>query len=418
MVTRIKITQEIVEVGVTQEVSRIIVVSPFSVQQGILPSEFNGKGVILIGTGVGTFIAFTPGANGTYLKYDSTQPAGVVADTPVLTIEDTVNYLMNGGFNFARRQVPGTLTTIASGSYGPDRWKVYAENASVQYRRVDASSESGLTSPYMGEFSKITNAGKFLVAQPLENLDTLKFRGKTVSFQLKMKANTTKRVKIAIAELQAAGVADTIPAIVSAWGADTVDPTFGANLAVITTSVACDLTTSMQTFSFSGTFPATSKNLLVMVWSDSDMAVSDTVTIAEASLYIGSSVRSWNSRLMSIERPMLDRYYWKTFPEDIAPATNAGLASGFMFPTQVAGATTQVMSQRFPVGMRTTPTVVTFNPSAANAQVRNDTAGADCTTTTVAASTSKDQFSITAVGPAGGAIGQRLWVHITADAEL
>src|SRR5689334_7601271 len=38
------------------------------------------------------------------------------------------NCLINGGFDFAQRQDPATLTTIAIDNYGPDRWRVSREN--------------------------------------------------------------------------------------------------------------------------------------------------------------------------------------------------------------------------------------------------------------------------------------------------
>lgn len=407
--------EQVADIELTEQAAIIIETYDFDLPNGITASEYTGKGVILVGLGAGLFAAFPPGADGEYLVYDSSEALGVRSEIPSLTVNDTTNHLINGGFNFAQRQTPATLTTITDGSYGPDRWKMTRENADLQYRRVDASGESGLTSPYYGEFKKITNAGKMLMCQPLEKLDTLKFRGKVIGFQLGMKSNSARTMKIAVVELQAAGVADTLPTLVSAWGADGTDPTLGANLATISTPTSCSVTTSWQTFQFTGTFPSNSKNLLVMVWSNADCAVNDTLGMAEAGLYFGSTLRSWTPRHTSIELQLCRRYYWKTFELETAPAQSVS-SSAFRFIAGKAGGTTQYGSFALPAPMRITPTCTTYNISAANSQVRDGTAAADCSGTSVVAEGST--IFINATGNASTAVGNRLHVHITADAEL
>lgn len=333
-------------ININNQTVRVVRVYNRNVPSGITEVEFTQKGGILVGTGSGTFIEQAPGANGTFLKYDSTQPGGVTAAIPTITIDDTTNHLLNGGFDFAQRQTPGTLTTITDEKYGPDRWRMTRENADLQYIRVDGSSESGLTSPYFGQFKKITNAGKILIFQPLEYLDTLKFRGKTVNFQLQMKASAAKTIKIAIVELATGGTADTLPAAtVSAWAADGTDPTLGANYATIGTPTTCSVTTAWQTFQFTGAFPASSKNLLVMVWSNADFAANDTLSLAEAGLYFGSSLRGWTPRSYGQELHLCQRYYYLH-------------ASGNTKHISMAAAYTATNAQgevKFPATMRTTP---------------------------------------------------------------
>jgi hypothetical protein len=289
----LRITTSTGTINISKQTVRVVRVYNRNVPDGITANAFGAKGDLLVGTGDGTYIAVPAGRDGEYIVFDSSQPAGVRTEVPSLTVEDTTNHLINGGFNFAQRQTPGTLTTISDLGYGPDRWKMTRENADLQYIRVDGSSESGLTSPYYGQFKKITNAGKILICQPLKYLDTLKFRDKSCSFQVQMKASASKTIKIAIVQLQTGGTADTLPTLVSAWGADSTDPTLGANLATIGTPTSCAVTTSWQTFQFAGTFPATAKNLIVMVWSDADFAANDTLSLAEAGLYFGENVRSW-----------------------------------------------------------------------------------------------------------------------------
>lgn len=401
--------------NINKQTARVVRVYNRNVPNGITENAFTAKGDLLVGTGDGTYIAVAAGTDGEYLVFDSTQPAGIRTETPTITVDDTTNHLINGGFNFAQRQAPGTLTTIADLGYGADRWKQTRENADLQYIRVDGSSESGLTSPYYGQYKKITNSGKILICQPLEYLDTLKFRGKTVNFQLQMKASAAKTIKIAVVELRTGGTADTLPTLVSSWGADGTDPTLGANLATIGTPTTCSVTTSWQTFQFTGSFPTTSKNLIVMVWSNADFAANDTLSLAEAGLYFGASTRTWTPIPSVQDLQLCRRYYWKTFDTHTAPAQAVSTAS-YRFIAGKAGATAQYAAFLLPVAMRIAPTCTGYNHAAANSQARDGTAAADCSSTTVVAE--GNTIYINTTGNASTAVGNRLHIHITADAEL
>lgn len=385
-------------------------IAEFRVPEGIRQSSFTQKGSILVGLGDGIFAELPPGADGEYLQWDSNETAGIKSAVPSIDVNDTTNHLINGGFTFAQRQTPGTLTTISDGSYGPDRWKMTRENADLQYRRVDASGESGLVSPYYGEFKKITNAGKMLVCQPLEYLDTLKFRGKVVGFQLQMKASSAKTMKIAIVELQAGGTADTLPTLVSAWGADGTDPTLGANLAVISTPVSCSVTTAWQTFQFTGTFPSNSKNLLVMVWSNADFAANDTLGVAEGGMYFGESQRSWTPQHISKELELCQRYFQKSYLIDTVPGTASYTSAPYAYQYSIY----PTVLVFFPVWLRITPTITTYGPVAgATGKIRIDAGDVAATV----ASSGQGFFSVyptTAVALAG----HDVQVHYTVSAEL
>jgi hypothetical protein len=332
---------------------------------------------------------------------------------------NSYNYLINGGFDFAQRQTPGTLTTLTQDKYSADRWRISRENADLQYQRNDATGETGLTSKYYGLFKKITSTGKFMAYQILEGSNSVPLRGKTVIFQAQIKASASKTIRMAVIELQNAGTMDTIPAtFVSAWGANTVDPTLGANLAIITAAQSKAVTTAWQTFSISVTVPSNSKNIIVAVWSDSQFAANDTLSIAEAGLYVGAGAQAWVPRLTVTELAICQRYYFKTFTLDTGPAQNIGTnTEEFHSPAPVAGAAVERFAKLFfPGWMFKVPTVTTYNPGAANAQVRDITAAVDCSATATVVSTNGVVFSCT--GNAATAVGNALRVHVTAEAEL
>lgn len=415
----IRIYERVGTVNVQRRVMRVVRVYDRNIPEGISESAFTQKGGILAGSGTSAYGELPPGSPGQYLTPDPAAPYGLKYETPSVAIADPTNFLLNGGFDFAQRTTPGTLTTVSDNAYGADRWKQTRENADLQYQRNDATSETGLTSRYYGKYKKITNAGKFMVFQILEGQHTVPLRGKTVIFQVKMKASTAKTIRMAILELQSGGTMDTIPGtFVSAWNVDSTNPTLGANLAVITGAESKSVTTSWQNFTVSVTVPSTSKNLICAVWADADFSSADELNLAEAGLFLGATQLIWTPRNIAQELLLCQRYYWKSFDIDIAPAQNAGFDGCLRWLAIRAGAVgNNSPSFVLPTRMRTNPTPTTYNTSAANAQVRDGAAGADGSSTAAVLQVG-DKLYINCSSNAATAIGNALLVHASADAEL
>jgi hypothetical protein len=66
--------------------------------------------------------------------------------------------------------------------------------------------------------------------------------------------------------------------------------------------------------------------------------------------------------------------------------------------------------------MRVTPTVTTYNPVASNAQIRNGSASAECSGTSVAGG--EKHWQLTWTNSGSGAVGNILSVQATLDAEI
>jgi len=105
-------------------------------------------------------------------------------------------------------------------------------------------------------------------------------------------------------------------------------------------------------------------------------------------------------------------------PSATAPAQNAGTA-GALVATQGVGASTAQKGAfwSFPTRMIRAPSLTLFNPSAANAQVRNLDTNSDCSAS-AADIVSEWGASFNMTTPAGSAAGQRLAVQLVADARL
>lgn len=358
----------------------------------------------------------------------------------VLNNTKNPNFIRNGGFWFAQRQAPGTLTTYSTTTsrlITADGWGVTNQNASVQYRRTDtvAAAETGLQSQFYGTFTKITNTGKVVVSQMIESRDAVQLRGRTVRVQGWLKADSARVVNIALAYLTTSGTADASPAtFISAFGANGVDPTLGTNVSYVapktgvladnatvsTNCVNCNVTTEWQRFGGVFDVPANLKNLYVLVYTDSQLTLATgTISLAQFSLTDGAEIQDWVPLSHQAELDRCLRYYWKTFALDTLPATNIGTATGeFIW---LAGKAAAVASQSnrlfYAVPLRANATVVTYNPGAANAQVRDESVGADCTGTG-SVNVNEKGIGISFTGNAGTLVGSIMGVHVTADAEM
>lgn len=360
----------------------------------------------------------------------------------ILSPNSRANLLINGGFTFAQRQAPGTLTTLTPGTtnraYSADRWAVGNGANDIQYQRIDtvAAVEAGLSARFYGKLKKITAVGKIGISQVVEAATCFPLRGRTVRFSCKMKYSVAASMSVRLGMIvnQSAGTVDApTAALYNAWNGSGVDPTLGANLAYVAPSTtsgeggtingnAYDIVLTSAWVKYSGVFliPAGTQNVIPSVWTNTTRAVNDELNISECSLTDGYELQDWSAPAVSDELIRCQRFYAKTFAVDTAPATNVGVNTGeFKFMSGLAGiAGERSPSFRYPVTMRITPsTITTYNPAAVNAQVRDETAAADLTATAVAGA-NDSSLGITCTGLAGTLVGSLLGVHLSLNAEI
>src|SRR6185295_5836395 len=159
-------------------------------------------------------------------------------------------------------------------------------------------------------------------------------------------------------------------------GSNGTDPTWGTNLTAITPSTAgdsasitgnfisCSCTSSWATFSGTFAIPTSCKNLVVVIFGNNQLSTSDAISAAEVDLCEGVTIRDWTPRQYGDELAMCQRYYFKTFSVDTAPAQNVGTATGeyrlgcWFGP--ISTVTFNWPRLLFPVWMRGTPTVTFY----------------------------------------------------------
>lgn len=342
------------------------------------------------------------------------------------------NYLINGGFDFAQRQTPGTFTNNGSttvDAYGADRWKSGYETNQNEYARTDTngSLETGITARYYGNYKQISNGSKFCAYQIVEGTQTFALAGQTLTFQCKMKISSAATIRMAVLQLNSSGTIDTIPnSLVSSWNPASTDPTWATNVAQINPSSAAgtissnaasqSVTTSWSNFYVTFTAPSNANNLIVAIWSDGFMSVNQIVSITEAGLYLSSSaVTPWSPRLLGEELALCQRFYEKSFGVDVAPAQGTGDYTGALSGWSAAQIVTWPCP--FKATKRAAPTVTTFSPGSgqANANWRNAQNTVSSTATLIAASVGTNGYAVQATTAAAD---NNLLIHWTADSEL
>lgn len=286
-----------------------------------------------------------------------------------------LNYLINGDQSSWSRQLTATtltapsykgatITTSADG-YSSDQWKVATQSATVpnaQQVDTNGAQESGLSARYYGNLKALATC-KMVWYQPLEAAVTYGLDGKTMTLQVLLKASSSKTMRLGVIQLNSSGTMDTIPAalVPTTWGSNSTDPTLGTNLAYITpasvpsgaqgsvsgSAVSCSVTTSWQTFALTFAVPATGKNLILALWTDSQFSNADIISASQWMLTVGSTLQTWAPPDVQQEQ---SRCYRHSYRYQFGGLVNTA------FPASPNGASASMFALRTTVPMRGTPT--------------------------------------------------------------
>ncbi|MFZ2403687.1 MAG: hypothetical protein WAW41_01020 [Methylobacter sp.] len=333
------------------------------------------------------------------------------------------NRIINGNFDFWQR---GTSHS-ASGYGSDDRWSV--SNSGSTFTNSRQTFTLGQTDvpgnpKYYSRTAVTTSAGAgnyCFKSQKIEGVENLSGQNAVLTFYAK--ADASKNISIELVQQFGSG------------GAPSADVTaIGVNKVGLTTSWQ-KFTLPISVSSISGKNLGTGGDdrLNLLFWFDAGSTYnartdtlgqkSGTFDIAQVQIEAGSASTYFEKRPLAAELALCQRYYEKSFLLATAPVQNAGGNTGeTVYPSTKAGALT-IFSQSvlFRTEKRGNPTLTSYNPAAANAQVRDFTAGADCSATSLTSFSStalNKGFVISATGNAATVVGGQLRVHWTADAEL
>jgi hypothetical protein len=321
----------------------------------------------------------------------------------------------NGGFEVWQRGAGGSASFNAIAGftqYTADGWVFYSPNASHA-----VGQNPGLTTLVGGSRYSFaaqrnpgqTGTGQLTLEFPLDTDEIACARGSivTLSFTAGAAANFSPAGGIVLCGVKT-GTGTPVKRFVSGYTGDTD---------VIAGSAAVTTATVRYTFTSSIVVPAAAAQACVFFqWTPVGTAgAADFFWLDDVQLEIGSIATPFERRPFESELLACQRHFFKTFSYIVAPAQNVG-AGDWQFPAGRAGAVATNYTAPFPVRMRAIPTIVPFNPAAANSFARDYDASGDVFVTNNLAN--DRSLRIGMVGAAGTAAGNTIGLHFTADAGI
>ncbi len=180
------------------------------------------------------------------------------------------------------------------------------------------------------------------------------------------------------------------------------------------------ISTSLTRYSFTTSAPiqagTTQLALQISYTPVGTAGADDSFYIGDAQLEKGISGTPFERLPYALEIKRVERFYCTSFENLTAPAQNIGIDTGeIVFISTVAAGGVRSGTIHFPSRMLgSNPTITLYNPSAANAQIRNETRSEDLSLSAVLFS-SDTGFVATGVASASTVAGDILGVHYTAD---
>lgn len=345
------------------------------------------------------------------LMYDGTQYQ-IVAGAAEL-VANRFNYLVNS--NCSLDSFSGSHT---DGTYGLVMWKVYVQTAAV------ASSQGTtpeLTIPYSGRLTQSQATPQRMgIAQFIDTELAKELRGKTVTFKIRVKPGVAASFRAAII----ASDSDTMADPVNDWTSTNYTAgNFFISANNATPSVSSSKSLAVNTpgdLIVSATIGSQVQGIYVFLWTEETMVQNGTMDWYQAQLVEGYGAGPFRAEPPSIRDVRAQRFYEQSFATSTVPAQNYGAINAYRFSQIVGAAAVQSAAFiRYRVPKRSgSPTVTIYNPDAANAQIRNVTAGADWTLTSTALTESSGEgFAVSGTTAAGSAAGQSSRFHWSSDAQ-
>lgn len=288
--------------------------------------------------------------------------------------------LVNGNFDVWQRN---TTFTPNDDTYGADHWNqlVDGNGAWTLSRSTDVPTT---LSTYSLKCVNVTLNKQMAIVQFLENIDTKKVTGNTVSLTFAAKTTTAKVIgNLRATVLAWTGTADALTSdVVGTWAGNGTDPTWAASYTAEVAGSNKALTTSWQTFTIEGVSldTASTNNLAVVIWvDDTTITAGDEFYITQIQMNTGLKALEYRPLSFHDELMRSQRYYEKSY----AYATVPGTADGFnQTATNMTAYTTSGIAANtfYKVQKFATPTLTFYASDSSTGsgtveRVRDDSAG-------------------------------------------
>ncbi len=309
----------------------------------------------------------------------------------------------NGGCRIAQRgdtDITGTLAAAACDMWGVEHDGTTGTGTASRVATTSVGSSGYALQALM---PASTDATKMIIRYRMESKDAAQLVGKKVTVACDMMHNdTTSKTGYLTLRMPSSAEDDfsatsTVPYV---DGVDNVKPALPSM--------------TPGTASMTVTAPAGVANGLEVEITTNSLGAGKWLQVSSLRVCIGGHDTGFRLRPYAADQQDCLRHFFKTFDQSVAPAQGAGLP-GAMVTVASGSQNRAYFNVRFPIPMRATPTIVTYNPASANADAYNMTGGGD---TPIAGNN---------IGGSGGRLytdadtadaGDPMAIHLTADAGL
>lgn len=330
------------------------------------------------------------------------------------------NILYNGGLQIWQVNGAAGLTSVSGNNYGPDGYKLSSIGTTYTITRGTTGVGTEIDLPKYYASATITSVGgaaNFCYLQiPLE--DVTRFAGKQLT--LAFRCASGGAAQLAVELEQNFGTGGSPSATVQTFLA-TVN---------IDTSFADNRTVTFVVPSISGKVLGSNGDdfLNINIWMDAGSNYnartnslgqhSGQYNFGDFRLNYGNvAIARNNVNNLATELLKCQRYFFKTFFADTAPAANLGFNTGEFASNQLLGANIaqNAMWQRWPTQMRIAPAITRYCVGAAGTQVYTEAVGPWSGTSENA---NVKGIRLVGTSPGGSSAGIQIGIHLTASALL
>jgi len=356
----------------------------------VLSSALAARGALAIGYGLNAGKAGSPAVGDIYFTTDSLEvyfcvSAGVWSLMSAAQ-ETTVkpNLVINGSAKINQRVACNLTSTFKNDDFAfcLDHVMLVSDGASNVATVIQNTADRPNGASHCFELVTATGSKKYGLLFPIDNVRAAPLlsddQSKVCSIRFKHKATSGVR-NLQAGVLAWNGTADAItdPFSGTAWGIEGTRPTAqsgwtwenGATGAGAAFSTDTTWATKEITNIPIDTVGAT--NIAIAIWVDDlDLSVStDKFYIAEVHLNEGDALAPYQPPSFEQEMAACTRFFRKSFPYTTQPAQNQGVAGALSGDVHERAVKTSTgVYERFAIPMHKTPSLVFYNPSAANAE--------------------------------------------------
>ena len=308
------------------------------------------------------------------------------------------NRIINGDMRIDQRNAGAsqTFTAAAALAYSVDRFYGYCTGANATGQRVAGATPNEFAYQFTGAAS-VTAIG---FGTRLEATNTIDLAGSTATLSVQLANSLLTSVTW------------------TAFYATTADA-FGTLASPTRTQIATGtftVTSTLTTYSAQISVPSAATTGIEIVFTVGTQT-SGTWTIDNVQLEAGLTATEFERRPIGTELALCQRYFAKTFPQGVAVGQNAGFQNSVSSDYAYTNGAGVVANWFFPVVMRASPTVTSYNPKQANANWRNQTDTADTNRNFNSAGGNGDS-NISVRGDTSTISGAVYYIHLTAEIEL